>query len=143
VFCYLRANVHITDVSRGTKEHKTTYFLPNTTPLWLLSFTLLFVIWSLNAIENDPYVHCVLLLASLSRYLLWKHNSKILKTLYSTPAFFVSKLGVKSFQWIWAALRNLCHDLWFNQSWKSCCEFQLRAEIHISADIQALPYYCN
>jgi len=40
----LRTNAHITDVSRGTKEHKITYFLPDITPIFLLSSTLLFVI---------------------------------------------------------------------------------------------------
>ena len=52
----LRANVHITDISKGTKEHKISYFLPNITPVLLLSFTLLFDIWSLNAVDNDSYV---------------------------------------------------------------------------------------
>ena len=49
----LRANVHITDVSRGTNEHKITYFLPDITPILLLSFTLLCNNENIRKRKND------------------------------------------------------------------------------------------
>jgi len=103
----LRANVHITDVSKDAKEHIALvfciislhycYFLPH--------FVLLFD--HRMQLTLTPRYTTFLLLAWLSRDFLWQHNLKILKLYFLPVHGFVFKPVEQNFLRILAARRNL------------------------------------